>query len=302
MKKVILYLSLLITCILFACNDEKKLVPSEEDIYGYSIPQGTHDYDEKIVEWNKKYNFFALYKWSPRDLYWTPTAWNEAKKNGEGATYAWTSGYYGEESDEAYVGHQLELIEDVFLSFYPDSTLRRCMPLKMILCKELENVDVRGNRKNLNIYGSYDLLAYNWGGEKILSITPAEKATLKREVNLEFLWRLKGNDKIPVSQLFYSYSDYSTSLTAADFYARGFVYFTNSDRSNTDWKYYLDAIISTSYEDLTKEVPATDRTYHGILNDMKDTKGLIKKKYAAIIAHFKQYGIDLQEIGNTSYN
>lgn len=299
MKKIILYILLGFTISAIGCSEDNKLTPSDIDMYGYFVPQGEHDYDDKIVEWKNRYNFFALYKWEPRDLYWSPTGWSEAKENPEGSTYPWTNGYCGEASDEAYVGQQLELIEKSFISFYPDSTLRRCMPLKMILCKKLQLVGTNGVGSDKNIYGNFDLLAFNWGNADILSLTSVQKNALKLEYNLEFLLRLKSNDRIPVSLLFYSYSDYSTNMSTSNFYERGFAYYDNSDKTNTDWKHYLEAILSTSYEDLTKEVVATDRTFHGILHDTKDKKGLIKKKYAAIIDHYKQYGIDLQKIGNT---
>lgn len=302
MNKIIGYLLLSFTISMLACNDEHKLSPSEGDVYGYFVPQGEHDYDDKIVDWKNRYNVFTLYKWSPRDLYWSPTQWNEAKENTDGNAYAWTSGYYGEQADEVYVEQQLDLIEKLFLSFYPDSTLQRCLPLKMLLCKELEQIDAAGVRTELNVYSSFDLLAFNWGSERVLSLSSEERAEMKLDINLTFLLRLKGNDKIPVSTEFYSYSNYDTDMTYGNYYERGFVMYDNNDKTNTDWRHYLEAILTTSYDDLTREVEASDESYHGILNDRKDTYGLIKKKYTAIINHFKRYGIDLQEIGDTTIN
>lgn len=302
MKNIILYILLGFTVGAIGCSDENKLTPSDQDIYGYSVPQGEHDYDDKIVAWKDKYNFFALYKWVPRDLYWSPTGWSEAKENPPGSTFLWTNGWNGEPADEAYVGQQLDLIEKTFVSFYPDSTFRRCMPLKMLLCKKLQLIGTNGVATDKNVYQNFDHLAFSYGNESVLALTSAQKNALKLEFNLLFLLRLKSNGWIPVSELFYTYSDYSTNMTSSTYYARGFVVNNNSDKTNTDWQHYLEAILSTSYEDLTREVPASDRTFHGILNDTKDTKGLIKKKYKAMIDHFKQYGIDLQNIGNTSVN
>lgn len=302
MKNIILYILLGCAIGVTGCSDENKLTPSDKDIYGYSVPQGEHDYDDKIVGWKDRYNFFALYKWEPRDLYWSPTGWSEAKENPPGSSNLWTIGYYGEQADETYVGQQLELIEKTFVSFYPDSTFSRCMPLKMLLCKELQLINENGKATDKNIYENFDLIAFNYGNERVLSLTSEQKNALKLEFNLLFLLRLKSNGWIPVSAVFYSFSDYSTNMTASTYYARGFVVNDNGDKTNTDWKHYLEAILSTSYDDLIREVPASDKTFHGILNDVKDTKGLIKKKYKAMIDHFKQYGIDLQNIGNTSVN
>ena len=302
MNKIIGYLLLSFTISMFACNDEHKLSPSEGDVYGYFVPQGEHDYDDKIVDWKNRYNIFALYKWSPRDLYWSPTKWNEAKEDTDENGYSWITGYYGEQADEKYVGQQLDLIEELFLSFYPDSTLQRCLPLKMLLCKELEQIDGYGERRKLNIYSSFDLLAFNWGSERILSLSSGEKAEMKLDINLTFLLRLKSNDKIPASTEFYSYSHYDTDMTYGNYYDRGFVMYDNNDKTNTDWRHYLEAILFTSYDDLTREVEASDESFHGILNDRKDKYGLIRKKYTAIINHFKEYGIDLQKIGDAAIN
>ena len=302
MNKIIGYVLLSFTISMLACNDEHKLSPSEGDIYGYFVPQGEHDYDDKIVDWKNRYNIFALYKWSPRDLYWSPTKWNEAQEDTDANAYPWVAGYYGEQADEEYVGQQLDLIEKLFLSFYPDSTLQRCLPLKMLLCKELEQVDRAGERWDVNIFSSFDLLAFNWGSERILSLSPEEKTEIRLDINLTFLARLNSNAKIPLSTEFYSYSDYGSDMSRYNYYERGFVMSDNNDKTNSDWQHYLEAILSTSYDDLTREVDEDDDSFHGILNDRKDTYGLIKKKYTAIINHFKSYGIDLQRIGDAAIN
>ena len=51
------------------CNDTETLTPSQESEPIYILPQGDHDYDEKIVEWYKRCGFYILYKFEPRDIY-----------------------------------------------------------------------------------------------------------------------------------------------------------------------------------------------------------------------------------------
>ena len=41
------YLFILVGCLL-ACNDEDSLTPTETPEFGYSVPQGNHDYDDRI--------------------------------------------------------------------------------------------------------------------------------------------------------------------------------------------------------------------------------------------------------------
>lgn len=79
-------------------------------------------------------------------------------------------------------------------------------------------------------------------------------------------------------------------------YSRGFVY--RGTKLENDAEYYIQAIISTTYEDLTAEVPANDYTFKGILNSTKDVNGLIRYRYDILVNHLKTaYGIDLQATG-----
>ena len=47
------YLFILVGCLL-ACNDEDSLTPTETPEFGYSVPQGNHENDNRIVDWNKR--------------------------------------------------------------------------------------------------------------------------------------------------------------------------------------------------------------------------------------------------------
>ena len=133
------------------------------DRFGYSVPQGNHDYDDRIVDWNKRCNTFILYKFNLKELYWQVNAWEESKPEPEGSTssFPYTNGLLGAVADEEYVGEQLDLIETLFLNFYPDTTLRRCLPLKLLLCGELNWRSVEGNVSLRNVYSGYDYLAFN---------------------------------------------------------------------------------------------------------------------------------------------
>lgn len=59
-------------------------------------------------------------------------------------------------ADEKYVGKQLELIQEQFLRFYSDTTLKRCLPLKILLCSQLDHYSVYGLfDKTYNMYSGY---------------------------------------------------------------------------------------------------------------------------------------------------
>ena len=80
-------------------------------------------------------------------------------------------------------------------------------------------------------------------------------------------------------------------------YSRGFL--SRATKQEDDVNYYIEAIISTSYEDLNSEYNNVD-SYKGVLNPIKDVNGLIRKKYDILVNYFKgEYGIDLQKIGDS---
>ena len=45
-----------------SCDDDETLVATTDPEFCYTLPQGDHDYDDKIVEWNKRCGFYFLYK------------------------------------------------------------------------------------------------------------------------------------------------------------------------------------------------------------------------------------------------
>lgn len=300
MRKVFLYiLSGIFTCCISACDKENELKPTEQIEYGFHVPQGEHDYDSRIVDWKDRCNFFILYDFSPRDIYWSVTGWREAKENvGTSSSYPWVAGIKAIVADQNYVGEQLDLLESQFLRFYPDTMLHRCMPLKVLLCSELNEINNQGVVTFAPFLNGYDYVAMNWGTNDILNMTVEDRNTFRVKANEVFLMRLKDNEKTQQTDDFYKETNYTDYVTQDNMYERGFL--TPSQSQSTDWMRYVNAIISMTYEELTMPTSAGDTSNKGILNkECKDTKGLINKKYNIIINHYKaNYGVDLQAIGN----
>lgn len=296
-----LYLILFILAVwLVACDDDNTLIPTETPEFGYSVPQGNHDYDDRIVSWNERCNTFILYKFDLKELYWQVDAWLESTPTPEGSSYPYpyiNNGFIGAVADEAYAGEQLNLVETLFLGFYPDTTLRRCLPLKLLLCGELTWRTVSGSLTVYNVYSGYDYLAFNWGNESVLTMTNAQKNTFKYDVNNTFLTRLLNNSKIVEDASFYEGMNYVDAVTNANMYGRGFI--KSGTKQEDDVEIYISAILQTPYEDLIAEPGDNDYTNKGILHEKKDVNGYIRKKYDILVNKFKEnYGIDLQAIGN----
>lgn len=53
------------------CSDEETLTPSDDPKYELSIPQGDHDYDNRIVKWFDRTGVYILYKFDPADVYFS---------------------------------------------------------------------------------------------------------------------------------------------------------------------------------------------------------------------------------------
>ena len=127
-------------------------------------------------------------------------------------------------------------------------------------------------------------------------------------INYGFLKLLDLVGKTAKTVSFTGITDYTTPLptisTNASRYKRGFLGLTsgysNIPGAQTDWYSYIQIIVSNPYSYLTdSNTTATDATGRGILSSVKDSTGLITRKYNAIKSFYKaSYNIDLQEIGN----
>ena len=60
MKQRILYILICLSAWIVSCDNEDNLSPTETPEIGYVVPQGDHDYDQKIVDWSERCNSFIL--------------------------------------------------------------------------------------------------------------------------------------------------------------------------------------------------------------------------------------------------
>lgn len=298
MKKEIFLLLVMSVILWNACDDDDHLTPTEGLESAYILPQGSHDYDTKIVDWNKRCGFFILYKFEPKDIYWGQTDWLEAIETDE----RWTNGILGRQADEAYVGQQLEFVEKHFLSFYSDSTLRRLMPLKFLFCQGLQRVFNAEfvTFTDLHLASSIDMLAINYGDEQIDNLDAHEETLFRDSLHVTLLWRAIESGKIQIPSAFTELSDYGEYVSKYTMYEEGFIGEDSQVATlERDLKCYVQAIVTTSYEELMAEPEGNDFSYKGILHPSKDVNTLVKQKYDILIDYFKkQYNIDLQKIGD----
>lgn len=290
---------LLVALLLSSCAKKEDVLISSENVEDtYILPQGNHDYDPYIQRYYDQYGSFLLYKFSKRDAFWSVTTAIES--------------YKLLEADENFVGPQLELLQQSFFRFYEESTLKKFLPIKVLLCSSLtigtatQQIDALFLGPT-NIVAGYQTFAVNWGNDRVDNMTVQQKNTFKGNVNYSFLRMMDLSGKMSKSDSFKNTSDYITPLTQATIAernVRGFLVTGAIPGTTTDWNSYLSVIVNNSYETLIDpNVSVKDVTSRGILSPIKDRDGLIRKKYQLMIDHYKQnYQIDLQRIGNSEIN
>ena len=294
MKTVKVFLiALCAACLYEACGSEEapEAFKGEEPVLGdHSLPQGNHDYDQTIMDWNRRYNILPLYRFDEKDWYWGVTQdlriyYDEYNDRDHG-------GYLVEPADEAYVGQQLQLIADCVWHYFPDSLLREVLPMKLLLASDIQHdpASLKGRvpesqYTHENTLAGYDYVAFSGGTAHITEMTQAERQQYKTDgIMLVFSYGID-NGKIPVPESFAAISDYTaeySSATAA--YMAGLLTQYGSAPAY-DLKQYIRLIVTTSQQRITTQY----------LN----LYPLIKQKYDIIEDYFKEeYGIDLQSIGD----
>lgn len=291
MKKIIFFI---LFCGFFCtgCYHEDTLTPTTEPELKYSVPQGEHDYDDKIVDWFHRTGSYLLYRFEPKDVFWNISLWEEEYQDG----HLYYKGTKVTLADENYIGLQLELIENKFLNFYSDSLLKRCLPQKVLFCDSLgihSGWSEDPVPEHLDVLSGFDYLAFSYGSKEILSLNEQQENDFLFNVNNTFLNRLVSRKQIKIPEEFYNASAYPSKRPSSykDVYKGGFLDMNACLNNNTergdDWKLYIKAILTYTLEELEADLPATDSSLKGILNAQKDTEGRIREKYNIVVDFFK---------------
>lgn len=278
------------------CYEEEPLTPTEGLEFRYTVPQGNHDYDVKIVDWYEKNGFYILYKFDPKDIYFNVSYWTGPMYD---SLYGnWRGSIAAAVAEEEYVGKQLQFVEDIFLNFYSDTVLNTWMPMKLLLCSQLKKPN---GTKSIEMVGGLDFLAVDYGSPEIEDLLADETRILQFKNDLHYLFfdRLIEQKKLVAPQEFVMVSEYGKRAEQKNMFSLGFLATGTEIKVDADLRNYIKTITSHSYDELTAETEDGDYTMIGILNPKKDVNGLIRKKYDALIHYFRdKLHMDLQAIGN----
>ncbi|MDR1415231.1 MAG: hypothetical protein LBI96_05415 [Odoribacteraceae bacterium] len=303
MKNKVFYFAVALA--LVACAKEESIQHYEgtENVYGdHTLPQGNHDYDAFIVDFLDKYNTLVLYKYVAHDVYWNVTNNVVRPVELDSVGNVAVVGYRYALADEDFIGEQLELIRQKFLRHYPDEFLAGMLPKKILLARSFVSVALTGVETNAAPFSGYDYLLFPYGGAEVQALTNAQVNDFRTRASEVFLRRLVNNGKIERDPVFLSISNYASpgSGNAARIVA-GFITPSAITRED-DWNAYVAAIVATPYDTLVAPrgtLPVTDFNRRGMLAPEYDTGGLIRKKYDAMVAYFRDvHDVDIQAIGN----
>jgi hypothetical protein len=305
--KIELIILALISWSFVACDREAELTPTGlENVYGDpTLPQGNHDYDQRIVNMFEKYNTLFLYEYLPHDLYFSGTRWTGGTYDPVlDTTYQHNGnqdfmGYFDVPADQRYIGKQLDLLHEVWLDFYPEKYLEQCLPKKVFLLDSLYWSRAKKGRPNVNytpVYTGGDFMAVTWGREAILQITPAEKTAFRDALNAAFLSVAVTRKGAIMPESFKVVSTYTGVNIRQDYNKLGLIDPSVTDAPK-DWLSFMATIVSIPYSQLIS--PVGPGNY---LHESFDENGLVRKKYDIVINYFlTEQNVDLQRIGNTVF-
>lgn len=308
MKQIKIFIAIVcIYCLALSCKREDTLTPTgPENVYGdATLPQGNHEYDARILELFQKYNTLFLYKYVPHDLYYNVTRWiggvydpvNDTTYQVNGNMDR--NGYFDVPANEQYIGQQLDLLNEVWLQFYPDAYLKQCLPKKVFLLDSLYWSRSKKGRPTVNycpVYEGGDFVAVTWGGERITRITPEEKRLFADTVNTIFLSVAVKRGGADTPPAFSVVSNYQSPDIIQNYRALGIIE-PNVRDAQADWFSFLKTIVTTPYSRLI-----ASNGPGNVLHPSVDVNGLIRKKYDIAIAFFNEkHHFDLQEIGNKDF-
>jgi hypothetical protein len=304
MKKWI-YIGLALGIIFTSCSKEDALTAStlpEKVVNAGYLPQGESEYDNRIMEYYRKYNTVMLYKYDEKEFWWNVTRdlrWTYDSTTNRTTTFFNGVAYTAAPAVEPYVGEQLTLIERKFFTYFPDAFLKAALPTKILLFSNLREIPysfdgqpTNSNTKFKNALFALYYIGINRGNADVRTMTAAQADSFKLELCYGFIetW-CRERGYIAFDDQFFTVSTYKPT-TESSMYSEGFLNVL-SQESIIDWQSYIKAIVGNSYATLTAS------GQNGILHPSKDVSGKIRKKYDIMVAHFlRKYGIDLQAIGN----
>lgn len=281
MKLKILTYPLLVLALAGGCKEA--VIHPDEVPPLYTLPQGNHAYDAKIVDFYNTYGCYILYKFTDKDFRWNINS---------------NIFFVAEQADENYVEPALTILDDYLFRFYTPELLKKAMPYKLILASRIKTVT--NNTTNppvtldnyINTTSSYSHLAFGRAGATLPTLTPAQLKTMKAELHREFWKQATIYNKVSLPPAFAAATDYSVVTNVLPIRRANGV-FTVPTGNNGRLSVYSD--FADYIYNIALQTP--QEWEQNVFTSLNDPNGKFRLKYNAIISYFKEvHGVDLQDI------
>jgi len=198
----------------------------------------------------------------------------------------------------------LNFLNRVWLQFYPKEFLKKHLPYRVLLAKDLYTIVSGKKSGGKDIFLGANTVALGFCSDTVL--TESRELTYKRSIHKEFwsYW-IEDTEILDIPEEFFTLSDYTTKPKAATVRAAGFV----KDDANNREIYANSTTWPSANTDVNIEKRKMNDFWSYLYNMIYRTEAdwaadleypLIKQKYDIIVKHFKDnYGLDISKIGNT---
>ena len=212
--------------------------------------------------------------------------------------------------DPVYAGDWLDVMERIWLDFYPEDFLQKNLPYRILMADSIKQTYTYERPATYyKVYLTTNTLAIAGLNKDIVSLSGAVEKSFKNVLQQEFLKHLINSGALVAPDEFYYVSDYSKKATAGvEARTREFVPSIDMEESYGsvyDWCTYI--VYGTT------ELSRTNDLRHYLMNMISHaetesnswatylTYPLVKKKHDILKKYFlEEYGIDFQKIGNAN--
>lgn len=275
MKLKILFHLLLVNLVILSCKKEVVIQPDTLQPE-YTLPQGNHDYDARIVNFQHKYGCYILYKFTDKDFRWNIS--NQIP-------------YVADQGDENYITPALNALDKYLFHYYSEGFLKLALPYKIILSARIRKIDLSSKdtlETPLSSVSSFSHFAFGHASSRLATLSTDELKQMKADLHMEFWRQAVGTGKVEVPPIFAKSTDYSQVWSGFEKYYGVLGEVGSGYTVYSDFAGYIQLILSNTADQLeqTLFLPAND------------PNGKYRLKYNAIVNYYKStYSIDLQAIG-----
>lgn len=285
MKKIKLYLTLLLGVCFLSCtkdNDLGVIPPLGPD---YTLPQGSSPADGRIVDFYNAYGTYVLYEFTDADFRWS-------QMEGSTADYSFTK------ADPQYADEMLDLLEQAWVSLYPAEFHKKYMPYRIFLT---DGLFYGSTQTPVKVWVDKGKVAVAGCSAALKDMTAAEKSAFKAELQ-QNLWKHWAKSmEFPNS--FFTVSNYTVNCQASPDSpnyprTRGFVANNGEEWAiYSGFEWWQKGKLDSEMDLLTYLGSMVSRTSEEWASDMEYS--LVKQKYDILRSYIQEsLGIDLKAVGD----